>query len=206
MKKSWTPDESPKIIGLVGAPSTGKTTLSRAISTMLSRHELRTEIVPEYAREYKIMNGKITNPFEQLAILHEQLRLERMAYVGTRCDFIILDSPTWVGYVYANIIGENHGCDYDRIRLVLNQISDRCDMEGMHCHLTLYCETDRAFFRDGVRDDDEARRQLIADRLQAYMKMEGIDYVTVEGNTDQRIAIAETVIKEQFSQAFAKEA
>lgn len=87
-------------IGFVGVPSSGKTTLARALAGAIGiKTKFKTiELVPEYARTYRQKYG-IDGIQDQVRILNKQIELEER-YPPT-LEVLITDSPIFLGFGYA---------------------------------------------------------------------------------------------------------
>ncbi len=64
----------PARIALLGAESTGKTTLARALASRLQDAGLRVVLVPEVLREFCDREGRLPGPEDQRGIAEEQAR------------------------------------------------------------------------------------------------------------------------------------
>ena len=89
------------LLGFVGSPGSGKTTLARALCSACRRlPNIKTvELVSEYARRYISKYGPIENIFEQYRIMTKQLEWEDT--VLSKYDMVITDSPIHMGFLYA---------------------------------------------------------------------------------------------------------
>lgn len=86
-------------IGFTGVPSTGKSTLARALScSMLSK---RVELVPEYARRFINKYGFRTL-HDQFRILYKQLDWEDTV-PKEKTDILITEAPIFQGIAYATL-------------------------------------------------------------------------------------------------------
>jgi len=94
-----------KRIGIVGIPSTGKTTLARHLAGSLAGSKFKNiELINEYARGYISKYGFTTSPAEQLLILDNQLKAEDS--LPEQTDLLITDSPIFLGFMYGLDIAE----------------------------------------------------------------------------------------------------
>lgn len=87
-------------IGISGVPSSGKTTLARAIiAEYKTIYHTHVELVNEYARRYIAKYGEVTSILEQYRILKKQLEWED-SIVNDKLDLFITDSPVFIGFMY----------------------------------------------------------------------------------------------------------
>lgn len=87
-------------IGILGLPSTGKTTLARALAGKLHETFDSIDLIAEYAREYIARNGPTTDIWEQHLITSKQIERER----ETTSEAVITDSPVILGLLYARYL------------------------------------------------------------------------------------------------------
>jgi nicotinamide riboside kinase len=85
-------------IGMVGLPSTGKTTLSQTLSSSFLGKKV--ELIKEYARDYINKYGEIKEIWEQIRIANKQLAWENK--VPNTVDLLITDGPIFTGWAYAS--------------------------------------------------------------------------------------------------------
>ena len=86
------------VIALVGAESTGKTELSRAIAQRLQDRGMPVALVGEYLREWCEREGRTPRPDEQQAIADEQRRrIDAAAATGV----VVADTTALMTAVYS---------------------------------------------------------------------------------------------------------
>lgn len=90
-----------KIINLFGAPGSGKSTLSFAITADLKRRGKRVEHAREGVKEEYAKFGQ-TVFADQLKILSEQYSIQ--ASFADNCDYVVTDGPILHSYIYAALI------------------------------------------------------------------------------------------------------
>lgn len=93
-------------IGFSGVPSSGKTTMARALAAELKTKYRVIELVSEYARMYKIKYGPIATVQDQFRILDKQVEWEEEIPITT--DVLITDSPVFLGFLYALDLRDPH--------------------------------------------------------------------------------------------------
>lgn len=87
-----------KLICLVGAPSSGKSTLASDIHTTLKKNGENSIFVPEASTDFIAEYGVPDSPLDQMVIFYKQLNRERM-YLGSK-EFVVCDSSTLLNYFY----------------------------------------------------------------------------------------------------------
>jgi len=94
------------VINLFGEPGVGKSTLAAEIYSEMKKMGLKVELVREFAKELA-WEGKKIGPFDQMAIIGEQIRRESSLF--GKVDYIITDSPALLGAFYMEY---NHNQTY----------------------------------------------------------------------------------------------
>ena len=89
-----------KLIGFLGSPGTGKTTLACAMKEYALIKGESSDICTEYAREYCFRHGIPKHPYTQYRITRKQIDREDLLLKGTS-KYVFTDSPVWLGYVYS---------------------------------------------------------------------------------------------------------
>jgi len=88
-----------KLVGFIGAPGTGKTTLACAMKEYALTQRISADICTEYAREFSYKYGISNNPYAQYRITYEQKSREDCLMTGNS-QYVFSDSPVWLGYVF----------------------------------------------------------------------------------------------------------
>ena len=91
-----------KLVGLIGVPGTGKTTVAQALQVEMGSMDLVTAVCPEYAREWINRVGPPEHCAFQQQILFKQKRREDTLAVS--CDLLFCDSPLFHCYIYGLLI------------------------------------------------------------------------------------------------------
>jgi hypothetical protein len=87
-----------KLVCVIGAPSSGKSTLAASVHHGLKITKRNSIFVGEAATDYIAEWGIPDTPTDQIIIFYKQLGRERM-YVGSK-EFIICDSSSILNYFY----------------------------------------------------------------------------------------------------------
>lgn len=106
------PDQEPplpggKVIALIGAECTGKTTLAQELCEALAGEGHSVALVTEFLREFCDERGRTPRRDEQLAIANEQMqRIERAAAAH---EFVVADTTALMIAVYSEFLFDDRG-------------------------------------------------------------------------------------------------
>jgi len=179
-----------RVIGFVGAPSTGKTTLARAVANAVGLRGLSVEFVTEYARNYIQRFGGIEECWEQLLIFDIQARREDDA-MRTGADVVIAETPTFTGYAY----GAAAAVDGPKAREAMHTLH-RWTAERLSLYSQVYyVPLEIGMQKDGVRQETEAVRAKLDRMLRATLELLVPTYRIVKGTVEDRM---DTVMDAEF--------
>jgi nicotinamide riboside kinase len=167
---------SVRVIALLGAESTGKTTLALELGQSLAAEGRRIEVVPETLREFCAREGRTPRIDEQAAIAAEQTR--RIAAAASRCDLVLADTTALMTAVYSDIVFG------DRTLYGQAQADQRA------CHLTLLTALDLPWQPDGLQRDGPQVRTPVDTLLRAALFAAGLPFAVVGGQGPARLASA----------------
>jgi len=141
-----------KLIGFMGAPGAGKTTIACAMKEYLVKHNSTSDICTEYAREFCYQYGIPKHPYTQYRITTQQIMREDLLMKGTN-DYVFSDSPVWLGYIFSLV---NMQKTYDQeIHTALSDMYEKFVINQMHrYHKVFYIVENSHPFDDGCRDLD----------------------------------------------------
>jgi HTH-type transcriptional repressor of NAD biosynthesis genes len=170
---------------LIGAESTGKTTMARALAEAYG-----TAWVPEYGREYweeKVKGLSMEGPLpgweeeEFVVIAREQQRREGLAARGANkvlfCDTNAFATGMW----FERYMGRRH--------TEVDAIGGR---DAAHMYLLM--EPDFPFVQDGFRDG-EGIREWMHGRFVETLSGTGVEVVRVRGSMEERMATARGTVE-----------
>lgn len=166
----------PRLICLIGAECTGKTTLAQA----LAQH-MGGLWVPEYLRSFTDQQGRTPERTEQLHILQEQVRQETQAVATARRQhqaLVFCDTAPLLTAVYSDC--------------VFADTSLYPQAHGLHARyaLTLLLEPDIPWVADGVQRDGPQARMLVHSRIEQALADWEWPHVRIAGTAEQRLALA----------------
>lgn len=173
-----------KRVAIVGAESTGKTTLAQALA-----YHYHTVWVPEYGREYTEVNvgserffGYQWRSEEFIHIAQRQIEMEeQMAKQANRvliCDTDALATGIW----------------HERYMHTLSPEVQTLADASRH-DLYLLTDVDIPFVQDGVRDGEHLR-EWMTKRFRQELERKGRRWLPLRGNSEERLRTAMTAIDE----------
>lgn len=87
-----------KLIMVIGAPASGKSTLASELHTELKKRNKNSIFISEVATDYIAEYGIPNTPIDQMVIFYKQLNKETM-FLDSK-DFIVCDSSSILNYFY----------------------------------------------------------------------------------------------------------
>jgi nicotinamide riboside kinase len=165
-----------RIIAILGAESTGKSTLAVALEQGLAAQGMRVARVGEVLREFCNMQGRTPHRHEQAGIAAEQTR--RIDVATQTYDIVIADTTALQIAVYSEIVFGDRSL-YD---------AALCD--HARCRHTLLCALDLPWVADGLQRDGPQVREPVDALLRAALQRHGPGYAVVSGQGPTRTSAA----------------
>ena len=172
------------VIALLGAESTGKTTLARALQAALSTASCRVAVVGEYLREFCDAHGRTPRIDEQAHIAAEQTR--RIEAARADNDIVIADTTALMIAVYSDLV-------FGDARLYAS-----AQAAHARCDLTLLSALDIAWHADGLQRDGPQVREPVDALVRAALGRAGSSYSVVAGGGALRTRAALACIQREF--------
>ena len=169
------------VIALLGAESTGKTTLAEALVHALSGDGRRAALVTEYLREFCDEHQRTPRQAEQAGIADMQTR--RIADAARNADLVVADTTALMIAVYSDKVFGDTGL-----------YASAVDAHRA-CDLTLVTALDLPWQADGLQRDGPQVREPVDAMLRAALARAGIDYSVVAGHGPARLAAALQAVK-----------
>jgi nicotinamide riboside kinase len=163
------------VIALLGAESTGKSTLAHELGAALAAPGRSVTVVEEYLREFCMQCGRTPRREEQAAIASEQTR--RIAAAAKAHDVVVADTSALMIAVYSDYI-------FDDTSLYADALAAQT-----RCGLTLLTALDLPWRADRLRDGPHVREPVDA-RVRGALGSAGLPYSVVFGQGTQRFAHA----------------
>ena len=176
---------APLVVAVVGAESTGKTTLAQALGAALARPDRRVAVVPEFLRDFCARHGRTPRIDEQAGIAAEQTR--RIADAAAAHDIVVADTTALMVAVYSvQVFG-------DRSLLA----------EATQAHavadLTLLTALDLPWQPDGHQRDGPHVQAPVDALLRAALQAGGIGYAVVAGHGAARTQAALAAVERSLA-------
>ncbi len=169
--KARTP---PLMVAIVGAESTGKTTLAAALAARLAQDSgRRVAWVPEVLREWCEHTGRTPLVHEQASIMRAQH--ERLNAAAETHEVVVCDTTALMTAVYSRIVFGDRSLD------------ERAAVLHRRVDLTLLTALDLPWVPDGLQRDGPQVREPVDTALRELMNRHGIGYAIVAGSGDSRL-------------------
>ncbi len=169
------------VIAVLGAESTGKSTLVLALQQALSTEGRRVVGVGEVLREFCDAQGRTPRRHEQAGIAAEQTRRVDMA--AQTHDVVIADTTALQIAVYSEIVFGDRGLYDEALRA------------QARCRHTLLCAVDLPWVADGLQRDGPHVREPVDTLLRAALRRHGPGFAVVGGQGPTRLAAALAVLQ-----------
>jgi nicotinamide riboside kinase len=166
----------PQLICIIGAESTGKTTLAQSLAAHFD-----CPWVPEYLREFCDTQARTPTVDEQPLILETQHTAELAAQHRARqlgSPFVFCDTAPLLTAIYSDFIFGDPSL-YGRARALHSRYA-----------LTLLLATDLAWVADGLQRDGEQVRGPITQMIHRELGDLAASFVTIKGQGEGRIGSA----------------
>lgn len=170
------PRGSGPVVAILGAESTGKSELARALSGALHERGLPCSLVEEHLRDWCIREGRTPRIDEQAAIAGEQSR--RIALAAAQ-GWVVADTTALMTAIYSDLLFDD-GSLYEPALLELRETA----------RFTLVTALDLPWVADGLQRDGPHVREPVDALLRAALQRGGIGYSVVHGSGAQRLANA----------------
>ena len=164
------------VIALLGAESTGKTTLAFALRDALAAQVRSAVVVPEYLREFCDRHQRTPRRDEQAAIAAGQTR--RIDVAAQAHDLVIADTSALMIAVYSDQVFGDTG------------LYPGAEAAQRACDLTLLTALDLPWQADGLQRDGPQVREPVDAKVRAALARAGTPYAVVFGSGAARLAAA----------------
>lgn len=164
------------VIAIVGAESTGKTTLAGELQAALQHDGRSVALVGEYLREFCDRHARTPRVDEQAGIAQEQTR--RIAAAAETHDIVIADTTALMIAVYSEqVFGDR-------------SLYDSAIEAQRGCALTLLTALDIPWQADGLQRDGPQVREPVTALVRAALARGGLGYSVVAGTGPARLSHA----------------
>lgn len=166
-----------KVIAILGAESTGKTTLAHALTLELRALGHDAAVVTEYLREFCDHAGRTPRVDEQTGIAAEQMR--RIEAAAHAHDIVVADTSAVMIAVYSDLVFADRSL-YAEALAVHQRV----------CHATLLTALDLPWQADGFIRDGEHVREPVDRLIRQALASVSQPYSVVYGTADARTKAA----------------
>lgn len=163
-------------IALLGAESTGKTTLARELAAHFASRGRKAVAVPEALRDWCAAQGRTPRPDEQMGIAQEQQ--QRVDEALRTHDVVIADTTAVMVAIYSAMLFE----DGSLYRFAIEQ------QQGYD--VTLLTGLDLPWVADGLQRDGPHVREPVDALVRDMLDKAAIPYRVVYGTGPERLANA----------------
>ncbi|HTJ07420.1 MAG TPA: AAA family ATPase [Caldimonas sp.] len=164
------------VVALLGAESTGKTTLAGQIAVALAGRGVAVEVVGEVLREFCDAHARTPRRDEQAAIAAAQTA--RIDAAAACADVVVADTTALMIAVYSDLVFADTSL-YDDALAAQRRVD-----------LTLVTALDLPWQADGLQRDGAHVREPVDAKLRAALARGGIAAATIAGAGPARLAAA----------------
>jgi len=170
-----------RVIALLGAESTGKTTLAHELADTLRAEGNDVALIAEYLREFCEQHGRTPQVHEQAGIADEQTR--RIAEAAQTHDIVIADTTALMIAVYSeHVFGDR-------------SLYAQAEETQRGYALTLLTALDLPWLPDGLQRDGPQVREPVTTQVRASLARAGVAYSVVSGSGPARLASALAAVR-----------
>jgi len=167
-------------IALLGAESTGKTTLARELALRFSQLGRKAVAVPEALRDWCVREGRVPRPEEQMAIAQEQER--RVDEACAHADIVIADTTAVMVAIYSAMLFDDHA--------LLRFAAER----QRSYDITLVTGLDLPWVADGLQRDGPHVRAPVDAQVRELLARSGVEFRVIYGSGEERVRNALSAI------------
>ena len=164
------------VVAVLGAESTGKTTLAIELGRTLTACGRKVGVVPEVLREFCVREGRTPRADEQAAIAAAQTR--RIADAAASAEIVVADTTAVMIAVYSDLLFADAS------------LYAAAEAAQRSCDLTLVTALDLPWQADGFIRDGAHVREPVDARVRASLARAGVAFETIAGSGGARLAAA----------------
>jgi nicotinamide riboside kinase len=168
------------VIAIVGAESTGKTTLARDLAAALAAEGRRVVRVDEALREFCLQHGRTPRADEQAGIARAQSR--RIEQAARTHELVVADTTALMVAIYSELLFNDRS-------LLAEALADQA-----RCRVTLLTALDLPWVADGFIRDGAHVRVPVDTLLRNALQAAGVPYAVVSGSGEQRLRNAQRAV------------
>ncbi|MDI1258968.1 ATP-binding protein [Aquabacterium sp.] len=173
------------VIAIVGAESTGKTTLAFGLTQALLAEGVNATMVPEVLREFCDDRGRTPYPHEQVGIARDQT--QRLVQSTQTHDVVVADTTALMTAVYSDHLFNDQS-------LYAQALIDHA-----FANLTLLTALDLPWQADGLQRDGAHVREPVDDLIRQHLLNAELPFSVVAGQGVHRLDQALLVVRQSLS-------
>ena len=168
------------VIAIVGAESTGKTTLARQLAAAWATEGRRVAHVDEALREFCLQRGRTPRADEQAGIA--RMQSQRIEQAARTHELVVADTTALMVAIYSQLL-------FDDRSLLGAALADQAGYR-----VTLLTALDLPWVADGFIRDGEHVRAPVDALLRDALHGAGVTYAVVSGSGEQRLRNAQRAV------------
>jgi nicotinamide riboside kinase len=162
------------VVALLGAESTGKSTLAADAGAALAARGLKVAMVNEALREFCVEHERTPRRDEQMGIAREQAR--RIEAAAGSAEVVLADTTALMIAVYSELVFADRG------------LYAFAEKEQTRIDLTLVTALDLPWRADGLQRDGPQVREPVDALVCAALARAGIAFERISGSGPMRLA------------------
>lgn len=174
------------LINMLGAPSSGKTSLSAKLFAQLKAMDLNAEYTSEYVKGWA-WEGKKVGPFDQFYIFGKETHNQSRLF--DKVDFIISDSPVMLTAFYHYYYNGN-----EALNEACHNFYKMAEKAGVKV-VSFFLPRKKKYVAKGRYQTEEESNKLAVD-LKEWLAREGYDYAELQCSDKERINVVLEKLKE----------
>jgi nicotinamide riboside kinase len=162
-----------KLITIIGAPASGKSTLATDVHTELKKLGKNSIFIQEAATDYIAEYGIPNTPIDQMTIFYKQTNRENM-FIGSK-EYIICDSSGILNYFYFRRLFQNPLTNKDIA--TINHLQKEILKTLNSWTYIFYVPPIPTNPQDGIRYHNEEDIKNLDLWIKSYLEIENIPYI-----------------------------
>lgn len=162
-----------KLVTIIGAPASGKSTLATDVHTELKKLQKNSIFISEEATDFIAQYGIPNEPIDQVTIFYKQSNKENI-FIGSK-DYIICDSSGILNYFYFRRLFKNPLSDKDIA--TINHLQKEILKSLKKWDFIFYVPPFPANPKDGVRYHNEEDIKNLDRWIKSYLEIENIPFI-----------------------------
>jgi len=161
-----------KLITIIGAPASGKSTLAASVHSELKKLGKNSIFISEVATDYIAEYGIPNTPQDQIVIFYKQTNREKM-FIGSK-DFIVCDSSGILNYFYFRGLFPKKLTNKDIA--IVNHLQKEILKTINHWDHIFYVPPILDNVEDGIRYHNTEQIEKIDKWIKSYLEIENINH------------------------------